>query len=285
MGRILGGLAIGVVSALPLLAHAQGALTYRCSGADGKKYYGSAIPMQCAGRLVEVLNSGGLVVKRIDPEQEERDRQAKLAKEGKGPAQQTPQERDEERRNRALLATYTSVKDVEDARARALNDNAQQAGRFEQRIKDLQQRKTRYEKEMDTYKKDGKASRTIEDNIKNVELEIAAQENLLQQKKGEIPSINAKYDEDVRRYKAITDLDPSGRAKALGMEKGVTVKGQTGSRYEDQRNQYDAQRRAQQDQYELRRLEMERENERRQAQYRQRQIEYQQRLQQQQQNR
>lgn len=274
MGRILGGLAIGVVTALPLLATAQGALTYRCAGNDGKKYYGSTIPMQCAGRLVEVLNSSGLVVKRIDPEQEERDRQAKLAKEGKAPSQQTPQERDEERRNRALLATYTSVKDVEDARARALADNAQQSGRFEQRIKELQVRKTRYQKELDTYKKDGKASRTIEDNITNVDLEIAAQENLIQQKKAEIPSINARYDEDVRRYKSLTGLDPSGRAKALGMEKGVTVKGESGSRYEDQRNQYDAQRRAAQERYELQRLENERENERRRADYQRRQEEY-----------
>ena len=270
MGRILAGLAIGVVIAAPPLAQAQGDVTYRCTGADGKKYYGSAIPMPCAGRLVEVLNSGGMVVKRIDPEEEERQRQAKLAREGKAPTQQTPQERDEERRNRALLATYTSVKDVEDARARALSDNAQQAGRFEQRIQELQQRKGRYAKEMDTYKKDGKASATIEDNIKNVELEIAAQESLLQQKKGEIPSINAKYDEDVRRYRSLTELDPSGRAKALGMEKGVTVKGQTGSRYEDQRNLTDAQRRAAQERYELQRLEQDRENERRRAEYQRR---------------
>jgi hypothetical protein len=270
MGRILGGLAIGAVAALPLLAYAQGALTYRCVGSDGKKYYGSAIPMQCAGRLVEVLNSSGLVVKRIDPEKEERDRQAKLAKEGKSPTQQTPQERDEERRNRALLATYTSVKDVEDARGRALRDNAQQAGRFEQRINELQQRKARYVKELDNYKRDGKASRTLEDNIKNVELEIAAQESLVQQKKAEIPGINARYDEDLRRYKQLTELDPSGRAKALGMEKGVTVKGQSGSRYDEQRNQYDAQRRAAQERSELQRLENERENERRRAEYQRR---------------
>lgn len=212
MGRILWvwGLALGVVVAATQLAQAQG-MTYRCAGADGKKYYGSAIPMQCAGRLVEVLNPGGIVVKRIDPEQEERDRQAKAAKEGRAPAQQTPQERDEERRNRALLATYTSVKDVEDARARALSDNAQQAGRFEQRIQELQTRKARYEKEADTYKKAGKASSTVEDNIKNTELEIAAQESLLAQKKGEIPSINAKYDADLRRYKQLTTGQPAAR--------------------------------------------------------------------------
>ena len=199
MARLVGGLIAALIAAAPLAAQAQ-AVTYRCQSADGKKYYGSAIPMQCAGRLVEVLNSGGMVIKRIDPAAEEKARLEKEAKEGKRPSQQTPQERDEERRNRALLATYTSVKDIEDARQRALRDNAQQAGRFEQRIKELQTRRTRYEKELETYKSAGKASNTVEDNIKNVDLEIAAQHELLKSKQNEVPAINAKYDADKQRY-------------------------------------------------------------------------------------
>jgi len=187
-----------MIGAAPLLAQAQG-FTYRCTGSDGKKYYGSTIPMQCAGRLVEVLGAGGTVVKRIDPEQEEKDRRAKALK-AAGKSEQTIEQRDEERRNRALLATYTSVKDIEDARARALRDNAAQAGRFEQRIKDLQTRRSRYEKELDTYKKDGKASSTVEDNIKNTDLEIRVQEELLTSKRKEVDGINAKYDEDKKRF-------------------------------------------------------------------------------------
>jgi len=198
MARILGWISVAVLAAAPLLAQAQ-AYTYRCTSAEGKKYYGSAIPMQCAGRLVEMLNPGGTVVKRLDPAAEEKERAAKAVKEGRRP-EQSIAERDEERRNRALLATYTSVKDIEDARARALSDNAQQAGRFERRIGDLRARRVRYEKELETYKKDGKISTTVEDNIKNVDLEIAAQEGLLNAKRGEVPSINAKYDEDKKRY-------------------------------------------------------------------------------------
>ena len=204
MGRILGAVAVAVLGAMPSLVQAQGGLTYRCTGADGKKYYGSAIPMQCAGQRVEVLNSGGLVVKRIDPEKDERDRAAKAAAaaaaRGEAAPNQTIAERDEERRNRALLATYTSVKDIEDARDRALRDNATQAGRFEQRIKELQTRRGRYEKERDAYKKDGKSSTTVEDNIKNVDLEIRAQEELLTSKRSEVGGINNKYDEDKKRY-------------------------------------------------------------------------------------
>ena len=200
MGRILGWISVAMLAATPLFALAQGALTYRCAGPDGKKFYGSAIPMQCAGRLVEVLNSSGMVIKRIDPAAEEKERAARAAKEGRTRTDQTLEERDDERRNRALLATYTSAKDIEDARGRALRDNAAQASRFEQRIKDLESRKVRYEKELDTYKKAGKASSTVEDNIKNVDLEIAAQEELLKAKRGEVGGINAKYDADKKRY-------------------------------------------------------------------------------------
>lgn len=206
MGRILGWAALAMLAAAPLLAQAQG-LTYSCRGTDGKKYYGSAIPMQCAGQPVDVLNSRGFRVKRIDPAAEERERAAKAeaaaAKAGKG-SEQSIAERDEERRNRALLATYTSVKDIEDARARALRDNAHQAGRFQQRIKELEARRARYEKELDTYKKAGKASSTVEDNINNVDLEISAQQQLLKSKLAEVPGINAKYDEDKKRYAIAT---------------------------------------------------------------------------------
>lgn len=212
MGRILGWISVAMLATAPLFAQAQGNLTYRCAGADGKKYYGSAIPMQCAGRPVEVLNSGGMVVKRIDPAAEEKERAAKAAKEGRVRTEQTLEERDEERRNRALLATYTSAKDIEDARTRALADNAQQAGRFEKRIVELRARRVRYEKELETYKKEGKASTTVQDNIKNVDLEIAAQEELLQSKKNEVGGINAKYDADKKRYGEAT-------AKAAGVAK------------------------------------------------------------------
>jgi hypothetical protein len=202
MGRILGGLAVGLIAAAPLLSQAQG-LTYRCTGPDGKKYYGSTIPMRCAGRLVEVLNPSGMVVKRIDQVADEKARAAKAAATAsaanRGP-EQSIAERDQERRNRALLATYTSVKDIEDARARALRENAQQAGRFEQKISELKTRRGRYEKELATYKKDGKVSTTVEDNIKNVDLEIRVQDELLTSKRKEVDGINAKYDQDKRRY-------------------------------------------------------------------------------------
>ena len=51
-------IAAAVLLVAPLLAYAQQPqqATYRCTGNDGKKYYGSTIPMQCVGRPIEQMN-------------------------------------------------------------------------------------------------------------------------------------------------------------------------------------------------------------------------------------
>src|SRR3954471_2709813 len=104
----------------PVVASAQ--VTYRCAGADGKKYYGSTIPPQCYGRPVEQITKQGTVVRRIDPEGEAKERgekEADLAKK----KEEDAVVREDAPRHRALLATYPSERDVEEARHRALSDN------------------------------------------------------------------------------------------------------------------------------------------------------------------
>src|SRR5678810_1301876 len=95
---------IAAALALPLLAQAQ--TTYRCTGTDGKKYYGSTIPMQCGGQPVEQLNSQGRVMRRIDPEGDEKAKADKEAAEAK--------KREEElatREDTCLLYTSPSPRD------------------------------------------------------------------------------------------------------------------------------------------------------------------------------
>ena len=112
--------------ALPALVQAQ---SYRCTGADGKRYYGQTIPRPCIVQMVEQLNEQGLVVRRIEPRSSAEERAAK-AEEEKQQREEELARREERRRNRALLATYTSVDDIEDARIRALKGNAQAIKEF-----------------------------------------------------------------------------------------------------------------------------------------------------------
>jgi hypothetical protein len=187
----------------PLAAQAQA--TYRCTGNDGKKYYGSTIPMQCVGRPVEQLNAQGLVVRRIDPEGEEKARAAKEAAAEKR-KEEDAASREEMRRSRALLATYTSERDIEEARKRALEDNERAVREVETKIEALKKRRAGYEKELAFYQ-DGKDKKAkagppakLTADIKNSDIDLKAQEDLLAAKKKEVSVINAKYDEDKKRY-------------------------------------------------------------------------------------
>jgi len=193
----------GALLIAPLAAQAQ--VTYRCTGNDGKKYYGSTIPMQCVGRPVEQLNTQGLVVRRIDPEGEEKARAQKEAAAEKKKEEEATS-REETRRSRALLATYTSERDIEEARKRALEDNEQAVHEVQAKIEALKKRRAGYEKELAFYQ-DGKDKKAkggppakLTNDIKNSDIDLKAQEDLLAAKKKEVVVINAKYDEDKKRY-------------------------------------------------------------------------------------
>lgn len=218
MTRALAGALFVAAALASLAAHAQS--TYRCTGADGKKYYGATIPQQCLGRAIEELSPAGTVIRRVDPEGEERARLAKEAQDAKKREDEALQ-KEESRRNRALLATYSSEKDIDDARARALAENQKAIKEVEARIAEIKKRRAGYDKEMEFYvegaakpdaKKKGsgpapKASKPppkLLEDINTAEVDLKAQENLLSVKQKEVDNINGKYDLDKKRYLELT---------------------------------------------------------------------------------
>jgi hypothetical protein len=208
-------LAAGIAFA-PIAAEAQ---SYRCVGTDKKKYYGSTIPPECAGQVIEELNAQGQVIKRFDREGEEKLRKAKEADAVKRREQEAV-DKEASRRNRALLGTYTSEKDIDEARGRALAENGKAIKEVEQRIEDIKKRQASYEKEMEFYKegsasaadkkgkpataKAGKPPPKLLEDARTAEIDLKAQENLLELKKKESAAVNAKYDEDKRRFIELT---------------------------------------------------------------------------------
>lgn len=215
------GLIVTALLALPFAAQAQ---SYRCVGKDGKKYYGSAIPQQCIGQPVEQLNAQGMVIRRYEQAQTSEAERAAKAAEAQKKREEDAIAKEERRRNNALLATYTSEKDIEDARGRALADNQKAVKEVEQRIAEIRKRQAAYNKEMEFYSEGAKTSekaakgkpaatparaapkpppKLVED-LKVADTDLKVQEALLATKKKEVDSINAKYDEDRKRYLDLT---------------------------------------------------------------------------------
>ncbi|HXJ08390.1 MAG TPA: hypothetical protein VNH12_02710 [Burkholderiales bacterium] len=218
MRRAGAGAVIAAAALASFAAHAQ--YTYRCTSAEGKKYYGATIPQQCLGQPIEQLSPAGTVLRRIDPEGDERARLAKEAQAAKR-REEDAALKEESRRNRALLATYSSEKDIDDARARALAENQKAMKEVELRIAEIRKRKEKYDKEMEFYvegaaktdakkKSSGPAPKAVKpppklvEDMNQAEVDRKAQENLLSVKQKEVDSINAKYDEDKRRYQELT---------------------------------------------------------------------------------
>ena len=197
-----------VVAALPLAVHAQ---TVRCVGKDGKKYFGQTLPPQCVGQAAEYLDKSGNLIKRTEAAMSQEQRLAKEA-DDKKKAEAAAVAKDEARRNRALLETYSSEKDIDLARQRALKDNEAAVKEIEERLAKIGQRGKALQKEMEFYQGKNKPPAKLVEDIKNIEIDRKSQQELLNAKKKEVDSINVKYDEDKKRLIALTKGQPAAEA-------------------------------------------------------------------------
>lgn len=186
--------------ALPFAAEAQ---SYRCTGKDGKKYYGQSVPPACLGMPVEQLNSQGMVTKRFDAAASAADREKKAADEEDRKKREAVT-KEEGRRNRALLATYTSDTDIDNARSRALQENETAVKDIQTRIDSLRKRQETLKKELEFFQGKNKPPAKLSDDIRNTEFDIKTQEGLIASKKKEVALINSRYDEDKKRYSELT---------------------------------------------------------------------------------
>ena len=199
MKIVVAALAAGFLLA-PLMAQAQ---SYRCVGTDGKKFYGSTVPPQCLGQPVEQLSPEGMVIKRFDAQASAAEREKKAAEEDERKKREALT-KEEGRRNRALLATYTNEKDIEEARARALTENHAAVKDAEKRVGGLKKHLEEQKKELDFYSGKTKPPAKLSEDIRNTEFDITTQEELIATKKREVDQINARYNDDKKRYNELT---------------------------------------------------------------------------------
>ena len=188
--------------------------SYRCVGKDGKKYYGATKPVECAYVATEGLSAQGMVVRRyaapLTVEQRaERDAEALKNAEKIAAAETAKREAEsaalvQKRRDQALLQTYASEKDIESVRLRALADNQKAQQDVERRIAGLRKRQDEFAKQAAAVKAGKAPSDTFEQDVKAVAYDLQLQERLLESRKKEAETINAKYAEEKRKYLELT---------------------------------------------------------------------------------
>jgi hypothetical protein len=183
--------------------------SYRCVTRAGRKYYGSTIPPQCTGELVEALSAQGTLLFRIEPPLTAEQKAAKEAEELKAAEAEAARKDAQKaaevqaRRDRALLDTYSDESDIERVRARALSSNREAAAQVEQRIAQLKNRQAHLAKEAE--KTPAAVPEKVQQDMKAVAYDLSLQEELLESRKREAAEINARYDDEKRKYRQLTD--------------------------------------------------------------------------------
>jgi len=200
---------VGGLLSYGLAAHAQsgGATSgptklYKWVDDQGKVHYTEHLPPEAAGKATSQMNRQGTVVKETD---------RALTKEQQFAKQEAEREREEQakrateerRMNEAILSSYSSEKDIDMARERAMQSNADAIKSAAHNVEaakklhaDLLQKAAPF--------KDKPLPAKLQRDIESNEVDLKNQQQLLDSKKREAAQINARYDEDKRRYIALT---------------------------------------------------------------------------------
>ena len=197
---------------LPVLLFASSALIagsasaqariFCCQDDKGTKVCGDFLPTVCQGRAYEERDNRGFVAKQIEApltaEQQAR-RDAEAAKK----AEDAKKAAEERRRNLALLATYSSEKDINSARDRALAEVEKNRKQSQGRLDEANKKKKKIDSDREFYK--GKPlPEDVKASVRDNEKEIAAQSAAVAAKVKEAEEVRAKFAEERKRYLELT---------------------------------------------------------------------------------
>ena len=117
------------------------------------------------------------------------------------------------RKDKALLNTYSSLDDIESKRQRALAQVEREMRESERRVSLLERQASENRAEAEFYKKKALPAdlkRRVDEN----EAAVKAEKGLYSTKKGEVAQVNAKFDEDRKRYVELTGAATTAADKA-----------------------------------------------------------------------
>ncbi len=198
-----GFLALSLVLGLSGAAGAAGPAAsankfYCCADSTGKQVCGDILPQACFGRAYRELGADGRTVREVEAPLTAEQRAHKAAEEERRKEEEARQ-KEQQRKDQALTDTYANVDDIESMRKRSLEEINKSIKNAEARIAEIRTLRKKYENEAEFYKKK-KMPAEIQKGLSDTEFEIKGQEAIIESKKKEIDAVQAKYDDDRKRY-------------------------------------------------------------------------------------
>ena len=199
--RLISILLFAASAVLALDAAAQTRI-YCCDDANGRKVCGDFLPAACQGRAYEERDNRGFVSKMVEApltEEQLARREAEKAKK----EEEKKKAGEERRRTLALLSTYSSEKDINSARDRALAEVANNLKQAQARLEYATTKKHKLDSEKEFYK-----GRSLPDQLKSQlrdnEKEIKAQQAAVDGNIKDMEEVRGRFEEEKRRYLELT---------------------------------------------------------------------------------
>jgi chromosome segregation ATPase len=202
-----------------LLAVPMAQAAYRCKDEKGITHIGDTPPEKCANVVMYEISRGGMVLRTIEPSLTPE--QAKAREEEAARAKEKARQEDEQRRkDLALLATYTSPKDIEMTRDRNLEPIKGRMKSAQERIAALDKRQTALEEEMEFYKagkskaasgKTREAPAQLKSDLERARSERATITTNIASYEKEIEQVRARYDADRDRWVELKRMQSEGK--------------------------------------------------------------------------
>jgi hypothetical protein len=195
-----------VLSAALLASLPAAAATYKWVDENGVVHYTDRVPPEAINRGNVELNKQGVPVRKTEPALTPEQRRAKAAEDEKR-RQQEKQQAEAERRDFALLASYTSENEIDLSRQRALATIEAVLTSSQAFHEQLTRRKAELEMQRAGYQ--GKpVPLALEREYQGVLIELDRQTELVKGKKSEYTATAARYDADRARWR---ELSAAGR--------------------------------------------------------------------------
>jgi Domain of unknown function (DUF4124) len=206
-----------LICATPALAQTL----YRYVDERGKIYYSDKPMTHMTGRPTDQLTRQGTVIRR-DPAAPTVEQRAAADAEKRKRAETDKVQSVEQRRNLALLATYATEKEIDDAQAFALRDPIALVKETEEQLAATEKRRNQHRSDVE--KLGAKASQQQRDHLRQSELDVKSVAEVLETKRRDVQLINDRYEEDRRRYLEIVRQRQAMLNSATGAAAGgVTV--------------------------------------------------------------
>jgi hypothetical protein len=195
------GLALLVASLSWAANEGSGRATYSWVDEKGVTHFGDSVPPQYAKTERQVRNRQGVAVARLDAEKTT----AQIAEERR----QRELIEQEEQRDKFLLTTYTSVRDIEQLRDARLDQIADQRRSTEgylellnNRLEDLQMQAQAFRPYNETPSARRMPDRLAEELVRTIN-EMRAQRTILETRRVEEENLRAKFQSDIDRYRRL----------------------------------------------------------------------------------